>query len=235
MEQRKRKAINFDLDTNAMKERGLYPDGYRELGKFFHKQGFMHRQGSGYVSKDKLNSDEINDIVLNTVIAVPWLAECVKKIDVTDIGRQHDLTEIIRRFGAISGKGRGSESELGSPQPPQDIDNNNDNTNLGPQDKAVITRIKASKLGADFKKLYDGHFAGTPEDADKRLISILLFFTDGNAKQTGRIFKMSKLYVPSKGADYLSGIISSATVQGGAFPKVISKSVGSVQGNSNCR
>ena len=43
MEQRKRKAINFDLDTNAMKERGLYPDGYRELGKFFHKRySFEH-------------------------------------------------------------------------------------------------------------------------------------------------------------------------------------------------
>ena len=30
----------------------------------------------------------------------PWLTECVKKIDVTDIGKQHDLTAVVKSLAA---------------------------------------------------------------------------------------------------------------------------------------
>ncbi len=96
MERAKRKAINFDLDTNKMKELGLYPRGYRLLGLSLHKQGFEHRQGSGYVSTGKLDSDQVYDIVEQIVKENMWLVKCVEKIDVTDIGRQHDLTTMLQ-------------------------------------------------------------------------------------------------------------------------------------------
>ncbi len=32
----------------------------------------------------------------------PWLAECVRKIDVTDIGRQHDLTSVVKEYAALT-------------------------------------------------------------------------------------------------------------------------------------
>lgn len=102
MERQKRKAINFDLDTKAMREMSLYPDGYRMLGLSFAKYGFEHRQGSGYISEDKLDSDQVNDIVASIVTENPWLIRCAKRIDVTDIGRQHDLTALLQGFENMS-------------------------------------------------------------------------------------------------------------------------------------
>ncbi len=100
MERKIRKAINFDLDTNIMKDRGLYPNGYELLRAAFKKQGFEHRQGSGYLSISKLTSDQVYEAVEAIVKENLWLAECAKKIDVTDIGKQHDLTSIVKTIGA---------------------------------------------------------------------------------------------------------------------------------------
>ncbi len=63
MERKYYKAINFDLDTNKLKE--FYPryqQAYRDLLRFFREKGFSHRQGSGYVSNDKLSSADIVDL-----------------------------------------------------------------------------------------------------------------------------------------------------------------------------
>ena len=100
MERPKRKAINFDLDTNIMKDHRLYPNGYELLRVSFKNQGFEHRQGSGYLSTGKLTSDQVYEIVEEIVKEQPWLADCVKKIDVTDIGRQHDLTAVVKSLAA---------------------------------------------------------------------------------------------------------------------------------------
>jgi hypothetical protein hcinC1_10646 len=102
MERRKKKAINFDLDTAKMKKFSLYPAGYKLLKKSFQGLGFEHRQGSGYISAEKLDSDQINDIIGVIIQENPWLAECVRKIDVTDIGRQHDLTSVVKEYAALT-------------------------------------------------------------------------------------------------------------------------------------
>lgn len=102
MERRKKKAINFDLDTVKMKKFSLYPAGYKLLKKSFQGLGFEHRQGSGYISAEKLDSDQINDIIGLIIQENPWLAECVRKIDVTDIGRQHDLTSVVKEYAALT-------------------------------------------------------------------------------------------------------------------------------------
>lgn len=98
MERQKRKAINFDLDTNKMKELKLYPKGYRTLGASLKKHGFEHRQGSGYISKERIDSIMVARIIESVTKEQVWLAECVRKIDVTDIGRQHDLTATVREL-----------------------------------------------------------------------------------------------------------------------------------------
>ena len=100
MERRIRKAINFDLDTEQMRAMFLYPNGYGLLKKSFEKHDFTHRQGSGYISNAKLDSDQVNDIMAAVVKEQPWLTECVKKIDVTDIGKQHDLTAVVKSLAA---------------------------------------------------------------------------------------------------------------------------------------
>lgn len=101
MERTKRKALNFDLDTKKMKELNLYPRGYRLLGSSMKKHGFEHRQGSGYISKAKLDGDNVYDIISDVVSENERLASCVKKIDVTDIGKQHDLTMTVKELSEM--------------------------------------------------------------------------------------------------------------------------------------
>ena len=31
-----------------------------------------------------------------------WLAKCIKRIDVTDIGRQHDLTDVVKMYSTLA-------------------------------------------------------------------------------------------------------------------------------------
>lgn len=109
MDSQSRKAINFDLDTVKMREIDLYPKGYQLLKHSFKIEGFIHRQGSGYVSKEKLSNNEVRKTIRNIVRRNPWLADCVRKIDVTDIGRQHDLTAIVRDIGEQVNQSRESE------------------------------------------------------------------------------------------------------------------------------
>lgn len=98
MERKVRKAINFDLDTKKMKALKVYPNGYTALKSTFAEYGFSHRQGSGYISAERLDSDQINDIIAGVLTKHSWLKECVNKIDVTDIGRQHDLISFVKLF-----------------------------------------------------------------------------------------------------------------------------------------
>ena len=64
MERRYYKAINFDLDTNRLKEYySRYQKAYSDLYGFFRNRDFSHRQGSGYVSNKKLISADIVDLI----------------------------------------------------------------------------------------------------------------------------------------------------------------------------
>ena len=96
MERKYYKAINFDLDTIGLKE--FYPryqQAYKDLLKFFKNRDFSHRQGSGYVSNQKLSSADIIDLVTELKEEYEWTATCVKKIDVTNVGAQYDLTSLL--------------------------------------------------------------------------------------------------------------------------------------------
>lgn len=93
-----RKAINFDLGTNALKEH--YPgknhrDAYSEIKKYMEQHGFEHRQYSGYNSKAPMSDTEVAKIISGLSSELPWLEKCIQKIDSTDIGEQHDLTDIV--------------------------------------------------------------------------------------------------------------------------------------------
>ncbi len=93
------KAINFDLDTNKLKEKfENYTQAYNDVRKAFHKQGFEHRQGSGYVSDHPVTNLDVYVCVINIMIDLNWLPDCVKKFDVTDIGDTYDMTDVIHDF-----------------------------------------------------------------------------------------------------------------------------------------
>ena len=99
MERTYYKAINFDLDTNNLRKYyNRYQQAYSDLLRFFKKNGFSHRQGSGYVSEKKLTSADIIDLIDELRKTFKWSAVCIKKIDVTNIGMQYDLTELFTAF-----------------------------------------------------------------------------------------------------------------------------------------
>ncbi|MCM1217456.1 MAG: hypothetical protein NC548_23435, partial [Lachnospiraceae bacterium] len=90
-----------------------YPDyrrAYYDVKCFFKEQRFEHRQGSGYVSKKKLIQADIIDLldVMNTEL--PWMSDCVTKIDVTNIGVRHDLKDLLRNIAVAS------EEDIPSPE-----------------------------------------------------------------------------------------------------------------------
>ena len=96
MERKYYKAINFDLDTNKLKKYyPRYQQAYSDLLGFFKANGFLHRQGSGYVSKEKMTSADIIDLIDAFQKKFVWSGTCVKKIDVTNVGAQYDLTYLL--------------------------------------------------------------------------------------------------------------------------------------------
>lgn len=75
------------------------------------------------------------------------------------------------------------------------------------KDEKLISSIKKSKRGAEFKNYYSGA-AGKSEKSEKGLISILNFFTNSDAEQISRIFKSSVLYDKTKGDEHVTDMIT---------------------------
>lgn len=99
MERKNYKALNFDLDTHHLQTDypGVnYRQAYDDLRRFFKKHQFWHRQGSGYISDIKLGTADVYDLMDELSQQLPWIGNCVKKIDVTNIGQQHDLVELLK-------------------------------------------------------------------------------------------------------------------------------------------
>ncbi len=95
------KAINFDLDTNLLNEHhpsGDYHKAYYDLRKFFKHHGFYHKQGSGYVSAQKINSQDVYLLIDALYEEYEWIVYCVKEFDVTNIGTQYELASDIRAY-----------------------------------------------------------------------------------------------------------------------------------------
>ncbi len=98
MERKYYKSLNFDFDTAKLEQfAGSKTKPYYELRRTMKELGFEHRQGSGYVSKEKINFTNILDIVKNLYERHEWFPNCVKRFDVTNISsfEQFDLNEQI--------------------------------------------------------------------------------------------------------------------------------------------
>ena len=79
------KAINFDLDTAELRKFGMQSKAYSILKREFKLAGYTHRQYSGYLSKEPLSSDDVIQQIYNIIQKYPWLTQCAKKIDATNI------------------------------------------------------------------------------------------------------------------------------------------------------
>lgn len=137
-----RKAINFDLNTESLKKifksnnPFVYMSAYRKIGRFLKNNDFEHRQWSGYVSKQPLTPIQVTAIVKGLNKTLPWLCQCVKKFDVTDIGEQHDLMYIFQKTEKAKLQEKASEQ--------QNLKENSDE-----KSKGIISRksiLKSAKI-----------------------------------------------------------------------------------------
>ncbi|MDR0514020.1 MAG: hypothetical protein LBG81_02495 [Coriobacteriaceae bacterium] len=98
-QQRHRKAVNFDLDSASLREvfgEAGRRKAYSRIGSFLHKEGFEHRQWSGYVSARPISNAEMYDIIDRLAQSNLWLNQCVNRFDVTNVGSQSDMLDEIR-------------------------------------------------------------------------------------------------------------------------------------------
>ena len=86
-EQKYIKYIIFDLDTNQLRD--IFPDStrlpYSMIKKFFEDRGFIHRQYSGYISKELLDNYDIISIMEELGQKFTWLKHCIQEFDVSNV------------------------------------------------------------------------------------------------------------------------------------------------------
>lgn len=99
MDEKKLCSISFDLEQKAIdkyygKSRR---NAYREVGKFFHENGFEHVEGSVYHSmKGQTNADFVK-MIISMGEQLPWIKNCVKEMHRTIIPADEivDMKEIL--------------------------------------------------------------------------------------------------------------------------------------------
>lgn len=118
-----KKAINFDLLTNELKKvyksnnPFVYMKGYKEIGRFLKSRGFIHRQWSGYISKEPMSNLNVIQIIKDLNKAFPWLKHCVRKFDVTNIGDTFDMMYIFQKADKSKLQEKASEQQASKERP----------------------------------------------------------------------------------------------------------------------
>jgi virulence-associated protein VapD len=107
-ESRQYKSINFDLSTERLRE-VFGGDGrrkaYAQIQRFLMRNGFDHRQWSGYITKERRLYLDIYVIIDALVLRCSWLPGCVNRFDITDFMAQSDACEYIIEKGAEASAG----------------------------------------------------------------------------------------------------------------------------------
>lgn len=114
------KAINFDLSTKQLQTHypGLsWRNGYRDVGKKLHDNGFERRQCSGYNSTNELTDTQVIWRIRKITRELPWLQDCVKVFDVTNVTGQANTFDMLPTIKSVKLK----EKSLKRSQASQEI------------------------------------------------------------------------------------------------------------------
>jgi virulence-associated protein VapD len=97
-EYRRFKAINFDLSSERLREvfgeKGRRK-AYAQIESFLRKEGYTHRQWSGYISQRPKSNLEVFYCIDGLARQHRWLDHCVNRFDVTNVTGQSDMIDII--------------------------------------------------------------------------------------------------------------------------------------------
>jgi|GEM_PF-273041 len=130
-----RKSINFDFsqrvpctrDTKKLKEYYLnknYTEAYNDIKKFLIKNGFEHRQGSGYISKDDMTKLKIAIIIEELNNNYSWLYECCKTFYYSDIGQEYDALLSIKEDKSKTLEADKTQEKISKPKESRENDAN---------------------------------------------------------------------------------------------------------------
>lgn len=113
---KRRIVIDFDLTVKECRAvfGGSRSKAYRVLKKDLTQNGFIHDQGSSYVSEKPLSQIETTVTMIAVFSRNPWLGQCCKKLRVSrpaeDIfnGQAHDI--LIQMLGELAANDKPSKS-----------------------------------------------------------------------------------------------------------------------------
>ncbi len=75
-----------------------YAKGYEELYEFFCKnRDYEHRQRSVYCSNNRMTNKEVLITIIELTKKCPWLKMCLRRMDITNVGDLHEVTDIISK------------------------------------------------------------------------------------------------------------------------------------------
>lgn len=92
-----RKLITFDLNTSLLKEyyNKSYTNAYYEIREYMEKNGYEHRQGSVYISKESVSLQDALLYLQDMMNHFNWLEVCANKMDIANLSKQYDVLEMI--------------------------------------------------------------------------------------------------------------------------------------------
>lgn len=84
------KQIAFDIDTHVAKNVAgkKYTQMYQQIKSFMEKNGFLHQQGSVYVSTCPYSYFEINELCVAFTKKYPYIAKTIRDITVANISKK---------------------------------------------------------------------------------------------------------------------------------------------------
>lgn len=100
-----RKQITFDLSDKKLRQ--YYPalsetvsaqyhkKAWKDIAEFMEQNHFTHRQYSVYVSDEPMSKTAVLYLIRRMVERFPWIFSCLNAMDVTDVGKQHSLMDVI--------------------------------------------------------------------------------------------------------------------------------------------
>jgi len=107
-----RKQISFDLKQDLLKKhypnpkssesKDRHKNAYKDIRRFFKKEGWEHRQGSVYASKEAVAHLSVLRMIDRLAHQMPWLHKCIEVngIDITDIGENYSLYKDLQTSAA---------------------------------------------------------------------------------------------------------------------------------------
>lgn len=102
----KRKQLTFDIDTKVAKEvlgEKNYTTVYTNIRDFMKSEGWIHIEGSVYMSSKPLSTTKIAHLINGLKKQYPYIEKCIRSMHQSDISKVHSL-DYLFEYDGTAGK-----------------------------------------------------------------------------------------------------------------------------------